>query len=58
MPPRPGPCHLPPQPEWIQTVLAAMVPVEISAADIEYGRPFPRPGGSRPNEIVVCWRSF
>jgi hypothetical protein len=39
-------------------VLAAMVPVEITIADLEFGGSFPREGGSRPNEIVVCWRSF
>lgn len=58
MPPLDGACDLPPQPEWILTVLAAMVPVEISVAALDFTGRFPRPGGPRPNEIVVCWRSF
>ncbi len=58
MPPFPGACELPPHPEWIQVVLAALVPVELTIADLEFGGSFPREGGSRPNEIVVCWRSF
>lgn len=58
MPPLPGETALPTQPDWIMAVLAAMVPVEITPADLDYGASFPRPGGSRPNEIVVCWRSF
>ncbi len=58
MPPLQGACELPPHPEWILTVLAAMVPVDIGLADLAYGGNFPREGGSRPNEIVVCWLSF
>lgn len=58
MPPMPGACELPPQPEWIQVVLAAMIPVETGLENVEFGGSFPRPGGSKANEIVVCWRSF
>jgi hypothetical protein len=58
MPPFAGSCALPPHPEWIQVVLAAMVPVEITIADLEFGGSFPREGASVPNEIIVCWRSF
>ncbi len=58
MPPLAGACELPPQPEWIQVVLAAMIPVEAGLENVEFGGTFPRAGGSRPNEIVVCWRSF
>jgi len=58
LPPLPGHVELPTQPEWIMTVLAAMVPVQVSADALDFGGPFPRVGGSRPNEIVVCWRSF
>lgn len=58
LPPIEGTTELPPQPEWIMTVLAAMVPVSVSAEALDYGGSFPRPGGSKPNEIVVCWRSF
>ncbi len=57
LPPRDGPCPLPPQPEWIETILAAMVPPSVGPELIEFGRKFPRPGGSRPNEIVACWVS-
>lgn len=58
LPPLPGACELPPQPEWIQVVLAAMIPVEAGLENVEFGGRFPRTGGSKPNEIVVCWRSF
>lgn len=58
MPPIEGATELPPQPEWIMTVLAAMVPVQLSAEALEFGGNFPRVGGTRSNEIVVCWRSF
>ena len=58
MPPVAGACELPAQPEWILAVLAAMVPVQISFSDLDFSGAFPRAGGSRPNEIVVCWRSF
>ncbi len=58
MPPLPGACELPPQPEWIQVVLAAMIPVEAGLGNVELGGAFPRARGSEPNEIVVCWRSF
>jgi len=58
LPPLPGPCELPAQLEWLQTVLAAMIPEEVSLADVEFGGAFPRQGGSRPNEVVACWRSF
>ena len=57
LPPMHGPVALPPQGEWIMVVLAAMVPVTLSAKDLDYGATFPRVGGSRPNEIVVRWRS-
>jgi hypothetical protein len=57
MPPMPGPCELPPQPEWLTIVLAAMLP-DAAYADLQFGGRFPRSGGSRPNEIVVCWRNF
>ncbi|MFP5325999.1 MAG: hypothetical protein ACLGHT_00785 [Acidimicrobiia bacterium] len=58
MPPMPGACDLPPQPEWINLVLAAMLPFGANLADAEFGGNFPRSGGSKPNEIVICWRSF
>jgi hypothetical protein len=58
MPPLAGACELPPQPEWIQVVLAAMIPVESGLENVEFGGAFPRPGGTRPSEIVVFWRSF
>lgn len=57
MPPLPGACALPPQPEWIRVVLAAMIPIG-GLENLEFGGTFPRVGGSRANEIVVCWRSF
>ena len=58
MPPQTGPCELPAQPEWLLAVLAAMVPVEVSLSNLDFSRAFPRPEGSRPNEIVACWQSF
>lgn len=58
MPPLPGACELPPQPEWIQVVLAAMLPIQANLEQLEFGGRFPRPGDPKPNEIVVCWRSF
>jgi hypothetical protein len=58
LPPLEGDTQLPTQPEWIMAVLAAMVPVHVSADALEFGGSFPRSGGSRSNEIVVCWRSF
>lgn len=57
MPPLEGSTELPPQPEWIMAVLAVMVPVNISGEALDFGGTFPRVG-SKPNEIVVCWRSF
>jgi hypothetical protein len=58
LPPQSGPCELPPQSEWLTVVLAAMVPVPITAADLRFGGDFPRDGGSRPHEVVVHWRSY
>lgn len=58
MPPIEGATELPPQPEWIMAVLAAMVPANVSADALDFSGSFPRVGGSKPNEIVVCWRSF
>ena len=58
LPPLVGATELPPQPEWIMTVLAAMVPVQVSAEALDFSSSFPRAGGSKPNEIVICWRSF
>lgn len=58
LPPLQGATELPPQPEWIMAVLAAMVPVNVSADALDFSGNFPRAGGTRPNEIVVCWRSF
>ena len=58
MPPLGGACKLPPQTDWIVAVLAAMVSVQISAERSDFTGNCPRPGGSRDNEIVVCWRSF
>lgn len=58
MPPRPGACELPPQPEWIHVVLAAMIPIGTGLENVAFGGVFPRAGGSRANEIVACWRSF
>jgi hypothetical protein len=52
MPPIEGPCVLPTQPEWIQIVLAAMLP-EADSNRLLFGANFPRNGGSRSNEIVV-----
>ena len=58
MPPLAGACELPPHPDWILVVLAAMVPAQVSFDRLDFSGSFPRAGGSRPNEIVVCWRSF
>jgi hypothetical protein len=58
MPPLAGHVKLPPQPQWIQIVVAALLPFGASLNHAQYGGDFPRPGGSRPNEIVVVWRSF
>jgi hypothetical protein len=58
MPPLAGACDLPPQPEWIQVVLAAMLPTNATFDGLDFGGSFPRDGGSKPSEIVVCWRSF
>jgi len=58
MPVDPGDPQLPPYPEWIVAVLGAMVPVEVGVADLDFASAFPRPGGSRSNEVVVCWRSY
>lgn len=58
LPPIEGNTELPSQPEWIMTVLAAMVPVSVSVEALDFGGSFPRHGGSKPSEIVVCWRSF
>jgi hypothetical protein len=58
LPPLEGDTQLPAQPEWIMAVLAAMVPVHVSAEDLDFCGSFPRAGGSKPNEIVICWRSF
>jgi hypothetical protein len=52
MPPVEGPCLLPTQPEWIQIVLAAMLP-DADSRRLTYGVNFPRSGGSRSNEIVI-----
>jgi hypothetical protein len=52
MPPIEGPCVLPTQPEWIQIVLAAMLP-EAEVNRFSYGANFPRSEGSRKNEIVI-----
>ena len=58
MPPLQGTTELPPQPKWIMAVLAAMVPVNVSGEALDFSGSFPRVGGSKPNEIVICWRSF
>jgi hypothetical protein len=58
LPPLEGDMQLPAQPEWIMAVLAAMVPVHVSAEALDFCGSFPRAGGSKPNEIVICWRSF
>ncbi|MDQ1430281.1 MAG: hypothetical protein QOF40_883 [Actinomycetota bacterium] len=57
LPPLEGATELPPQPDWIMAVLAAMVPVHVSAEALDFSSSFPRAGGSKPNEIVICWRS-
>ncbi|MFV0257232.1 MAG: hypothetical protein ACK5PP_02120 [Acidimicrobiales bacterium] len=44
--------------DHIVVVLAAMLDEQISSHDLDYGRPFPRPGLPRQNEIVVSWASF
>jgi hypothetical protein len=52
MPPK-GP--IPPHPAWLLAALAALFP----GADDErlrYGGEFPRPGGNRHGEVVVCWQ--
>lgn len=53
MPPLAGVCEVPPQPEWIQVVLAAIIP-EAGLENVEFGGSFPRAGGSRPNEILLA----
>ena len=58
LPPLEGATALPPQPDWIMAVLAAMVPVYVSVEALDFSGRFPRSGGSKPNEIVICWRSF
>jgi len=58
MPPLPGDCALPQHPEWILVVVAAMVPEATRLDDLSFDESFPRPGGTRSNEIVLCWRSF
>jgi hypothetical protein len=55
MPPQAGDVELPPQPQWIQIVVAALLPYGASLEHVHYGGDFPRRGGSRPNEIVVRW---
>jgi hypothetical protein len=55
MPPHEGDVVLPPQPQWIQIVVAAMLPYGASLDRVHYGGDFPRPGGSRANEIVLRW---
>jgi hypothetical protein len=55
LPPRDGTVRLPPQAEWILIVMAALVEPPITSDDLDYGQPFPRGGGSRANEVVVCW---
>ncbi len=52
MPPVDGPCVLPTQPEWVQIVLAAMLP-EADVNGLSYGANFPRKEGSGNNEIVI-----
>jgi hypothetical protein len=52
MPPK-GP--IPPHPAWLLTALAALLP-DAEAEELHYGGDFPRPGGNRQGEIVVCWR--
>lgn len=42
LPPLAGATELPPQPEWIMTVLAAMVPVDVSAEAFDFSGSFPR----------------
>jgi len=39
-------------------LVAALLPFGASLDQVQFGGTFPRPGGSRPNEIVVVWRSF
>ena len=52
MPPK-GP--IPPHPAWLLTALAALLP-DAEVEELHYGGDFPRPGGNRQREIVVCWR--
>ena len=52
MPPR-GP--IPPHPAWLLAALAALFP-GAEPEELHYGGDFPRPGGSRHGEVVVCWQ--
>jgi hypothetical protein len=51
MPPK---AEVPPYPEWLLVALAALLP-DADQADIRYGEQFPRPGGTKYGEQVVCW---
>jgi hypothetical protein len=46
---------VPPHPEWLVVALAALFP-EAEPEDLHHAGKFPRPGGNRPGEVVVCWR--
>ena len=52
MPPK-GP--IPPHPAWLLVALAALFP-SAEPEDLHHGGLFPRPGGNRHGEVVVCWR--
>lgn len=53
-----GEVGLPQTGDLVRTVLAAMVPVEVHLDDVDFAAEFPRPGGNKPNEIVVSWCSL
>jgi hypothetical protein len=41
-------------PSWVVTIVAALLP-EAQIDDLKWGGTFPRPGGTRSNEVVVSW---
>lgn len=53
LPPTPPPEFVLP-PEW-QTYLLAALLADAAFEDLEWGRDFPRPGGTAANEVVVSW---
>lgn len=55
LPPRDGPCHLPPQAEWLTVILGVIVPHNQSQ-NVDIGAsPFPTAAGQGSNVITVRW---